>query len=186
MTPTRRPRPTARPLASALALCLALAACVPAPEPTPAPEPSPTPTPTPTPTVAAPAPVPSFDHWLDAPQTPGDWSYAAGTARFGVPGSDAPLTLRCDRAAGAVEVVRAGSAAAASPMIIRTETMERAVDAVPGSAAGPSVVARIPARDPLLDAMAFSRGRFAVEVSGLPALYVPAYPEVTRVIEDCR
>ena len=44
----------------------------------------------------------------------------------------------------------------------------------------------MPARDPLLDAMAFSKGRFALEVAGLPTLYVPSYPEVTRVIEDCR
>ena len=53
-------------------------------------------------------------------------------------------------------------------------------------AAGSPRRASVPARDPLLDAMAFSRGRFAVEVSGGPTLVVPAYPEVTRVIEDCR
>ena len=39
---------------------------------------------------------------------------------------------------------------------------------------------------PLLDAMAITRGRFAVEVEGEPGLYVPAWAEVTRVIEDCR
>jgi hypothetical protein len=44
----------------------------------------------------------------------------------------------------------------------------------------------VPAQDPLLDAMAFSKGRFAVESAGLATLYVPPYPEVTRVIEDCR
>ena len=48
------------------------------------------------------------------------------------------------------------------------------------------IFARVPARDPLLDAMAFSKARFAVEVPGSPALYVPSYPEVTKVIEDCR
>ena len=42
------------------------------------------------------------------------------------------------------------------------------------------------ARDPLLDAMAFSRGRFAIEVAGQPALYLPSWSEVGRVIEDCR
>lgn len=64
--------------------------------------------------------------------------------------------------------------------------MERGVAAVSIGGPLPTIVARIPARDPLLDAMAFSRGRFAVEVSALPTLYVPAYPEVTRAIEDCR
>ena len=46
--------------------------------------------------------------------------------------------------------------------------------------------AGLPARDPLLDAMAFSKGRFAVEVAGLPTLYLPSWIEVSRVIEDCR
>jgi hypothetical protein len=41
------------------------------------------------------------------------------------------------------------------------------------------------ARDPLLDAMAFSRGA-AVEVAGLPALVLPADPAISRVVEDCR
>lgn len=190
MTPTRSPRPTARRLAAAtLATCLALAACVP-PAPEPAPAPAPSPSPAPSPTVAAPAPVPAFNDWMDAPQTPGEWFYRAtpggGLAAFGPPQAEALLSLRCDRAAGVVEIVRTGSAGAALPMVIRTETMQRSVDAVPADGALPTIVARVPARDPLLDAMAFSRGRFAVEVSGLAALYVPSYPEVTRVIEDCR
>jgi hypothetical protein len=123
---------------------------------------------------------------MDAPVTPGDWRYAAGTARFGDAGSEPRLTMRCDRTAGVVEIARAGSAAAALPMVIRTETLDRSVDAVPAQGAQPAIVARVPARDPLLDAMAFSRGRFAIEIGGLPTLYVPSWPEVTRVIEDCR
>jgi len=38
----------------------------------------------------------------------------------------------------------------------------------------------------LLDAMALARGRFAVEVAGYPALYLPNWAEVARVVEDCR
>ena len=123
---------------------------------------------------------------MDVPATPGDWSYANGLARFGEPASGTRLTLRCDRAAGAIEIARAGEAVAALPMIIRAESMERGIDAVPSRSDPPSIVARVPARDPLLDAMAFSKGRFAVEVGGLETLYVPSWPEVTRVIEDCR
>jgi hypothetical protein len=123
---------------------------------------------------------------MDVPATPGDWTYANGLARFGEPASGARLTLRCDRPAGVVEIARAGEAAAALPMIIRAELMERGVDATPAQSDPPSIVARVPARDPLLDAMAFSKGRFAVEVGGLETLYVPSWPEVTRVIEDCR
>lgn len=162
--------------------CLAIAGCVPAPQPTPAPTPAPAPPPPPPPPVATPAPVPSFDHWMDAPATPGDWTYRNGTALFSDPAGGALLAMRCDRAAGAVEIVRAGQVTAVE-MIVRAETMERGLSA---RAAPAGVAAQVPARDPLLDAMAFSKGRFAVEVVGLPTLYAPAYPEVTRVIEDCR
>ena len=48
------------------------------------------------------------------------------------------------------------------------------------------LVADLTATDPLLDAMAFSRGRFATAASGAPMLTVPSAPEVTRVVEDCR
>ena len=123
---------------------------------------------------------------MDAPLTPGDWSYANGTARFGRPSEAPQLTLRCNRASGTVEIVRAGLTASPQPMVIRSETMERGVDLGPASSDPPSVSVRLPARDALLDAMAFSKGRFAVEVVGLPTLYVPSYPEITRVIEDCR
>jgi hypothetical protein len=118
---------------------------------------------------------------MDVPATPGDWTYAGGTARFAQ-----YLMLRCDRAAGAVEIGRAGTAGVQAQMIIRAETMERGITAQPAQGDPTWLTARVPARDPLLDAMAFSKGRFAVEVAGLPTLYVPSYPEVTRVIEDCR
>ncbi|MDX1704632.1 MAG: hypothetical protein R3235_10110, partial [Altererythrobacter ishigakiensis] len=48
------------------------------------------------------------------------------------------------------------------------------------------VAANLPANDPLLDAMAITKGRFAIEVEGMEPLYIPAWAEVTRVIEDCR
>ena len=169
---------------SALLACVALAACVPPPQPTPAPTPAPAPAPAPTP-APTPSPLPFAGNWMDAPQTPGDWYYTNGAARFGPPQSEALLVMRCDRAAGIVEVVRSGSVAA-TQMAIRTETMERGVAAAPVGGPLPTVMARIPAREPLLDAMAFSKGRFAVEVTGLSTIYVPSYPEVTRVIEDCR
>ena len=164
--------------------CAAVAACVPPPAPTPAPAPAPAPPPAPAP-VPPPTPAPPFQgSWMDAPPTPGDWNYQAGIARFGEPASEPRLTMRCDRTSGTVEIARAGSAAA--PMILRAEFAELSVASAPASSVQPHVIARVPARDPLLDAMAFSKGRFAVEVVGLPTLYVPSYPEVTRVIEDCR
>lgn len=161
----------------------ALAACVPPPAPTPAPTPAPAPAPAPAP---SPSPVPFAGHWMDAPATPGDWSYRDGTASFGQPGAQPLLTLRCDRPGGAIEIARAGSAVAALQMRVLTEFQDRALDAVPGRGDPATIVARIPAQDPLLDAMAFSKGRFAVEITGVPTLYAPSWAEVTRAIEDCR
>ncbi|MEO6040662.1 MAG: hypothetical protein ABIP41_02065 [Croceibacterium sp.] len=126
-------------------------------------------------------PVTTPGNWLDMPQTAGDWHYSGGLASFGQPGAAPALTLRCDRAAGVVELARGG--AGTGPMTIRTENGVRLVEAAPTAT---QLVARIAAQDPLLDAIAYSRGRFAVEVPGSAALYIPAWPEVARVIEDCR
>jgi hypothetical protein len=169
----------------ALSLSAAVAACVPpAPEPTPAPAPAPAPAPTPAPAPPPPA-LPAPNNWMDAPLTPGDWRYQAGAATFGEPDSQSGLILRCNRTAGTVSIERTGGAAATA-LTIRTETQDRSVAAMPAAGPPSALVAQLPARDALLDAMAFSKGRFAVEAAGLPPLYVPAYPEVTRVVEDCR
>jgi hypothetical protein len=47
-------------------------------------------------------------------------------------------------------------------------------------------IANLPAADPLFDQMAFSRGRIFVEAEGARALIVPAWPEIARVVEECR
>lgn len=181
---------------------LALAACVPpSAEPTPVPSPTPTPvaTPTPTPTpVAQPddAPLqvvaPSFDNWMDAPQTPGDWEYTSDPgetlAVFGTGRSSdtVELIIRCDRQSRRVGIARRGVAQGQVEMLVRTETQDRRLTAGPVSTARPLVVTELAASDPLLDAIAFSKGRFAVDVAGVEPIYVPAWPEITRVVEDCR
>lgn len=164
-----------------LAGLAALAACAPKPAPKPVPAPAPAPIVRP-----APLPAPPPRDWRDAPASPGDWSWAlaAGrsTASFGLAGQPAQFTLACDRAAGSVVLTRSGAPVSA-PMAIYTTSASRsfAAVAVPGGTA-----ASLPARDPFLDAIAFSRGRFAVELAGAAPLYLPSWPEVSRVIEDCR
>ncbi|MFA6034279.1 MAG: hypothetical protein WC889_15375 [Myxococcota bacterium] len=160
---------------------IALAACVRPSAPPPAPAPvRPVPTPAP-----APAPAPLASDWRDWPITPGNWSYRAdaggSVASFGVAGSAPRLTLRCDRQAGRMILSRPDGAG--SSMTVRTTSVVRALPAQPGSGA---LSAALPPRDPLLDAMAFSRGRFLVEAAGTPYLAVPAWAEVARVTEDCR
>jgi hypothetical protein len=172
-----------------LAAPIALAGCVapPAPPPTP-PASTPTPAPPPAPT---PAPAPAPANWMDAPQTPGGWFYipqaGASIAAFG-PAERQPLfALRCDRATHAISVGRTSASQASQPMTIRTEFATRTFSANPAQGSVEHLVATsLPATDAFLDAMAFSKGRFAVEVGGEPALYLPAWPEVSRVIEDCR
>ena len=82
--------------------------------------------------------------------------------------------------------LREGTMMPPDGMRVLTEFQDRALDAVPVRSDPATIVARVPARDPLLDAMAFSKGRFAIEIAGLPTLYAPSWAEVTRVIEDCR
>lgn len=168
----------------ALAPLLVLAACVAAPPaPTPAPRPTATPAPAP-----APAPAPVTSHATDGPATAGDWRWqnnaGSSMATFRDPAGQLLAALRCDRAGGQVELLRAGRVTALQ-LQVRSETQDRLLPATL-SADGAWTVARLASGDRLLDAIAFSRGRFALEAGGLPPLALPAYPELTRVVEDCR
>ncbi|MDE1467947.1 hypothetical protein [Aurantiacibacter sp. D1-12] len=169
-----------------------LAACQPpAPEPTPVPSPTPVVTPAPTPTAVATV-SPVFENWQDAPQTPGDWRYVSEpTETLAVFGTGrtpdtVELIIRCDLATRRVGIARSGRANGQVEMLIRTETQDRTLTATPVNAAAPLLTVELSARDSLLDAIVFSKGRFAVEAPGTNGLYAPAYPEITRVMEDCR
>jgi hypothetical protein len=161
-----------------------LAGCAPAP-PQPAPTPpAPVPAPPPPPR-AEPAP-----NWRDAALTPGDWTWSAAsgrsTAQYGAPGAPPAMTLTCDRAAGTITLARPGGAGAPAPVVITTTTARRVFSGEAPAGGGGGIAIVIPARDALLDAIAFSDGRFMVEVPGDSATIVPSWPEVARVIEDCR
>ena len=134
------------------------------------------PTPQPRP-AAAPA------RWLDASATPGDWRWAMENGQSVARFAEGQLVLRCDPAQRLVTLIRSGAGEGAVPLVIATSSMSRALsaDGISGT-----ISAKLAASDSLLDAMAFSRGRFAVETGGLPTLYVPSWPEVSRVVEDCR
>lgn len=148
----------------------------------------PPPAPAPVAQPAAPRPVPLGSDWRDWPLSAGTWSYrrdARGSlALFGPPGADAALTLRCNLAAHQLYLSRAGTIAA--PLTIRTSSVTRAIPVQATGGMPPYVALALAATDPLLDAMAFSRGRFTVEQAGSPPLVVPAWAEIGRTIEDCR
>lgn len=153
---------------SALALA-GLTACVPRAEP-PAPTPPP-PALSPAPALPSPPPAPAPADWSVAPLTPGDWARSGSEASYG-----GAFALRCE--AGRVTLSRLG-AGAGQRLTIRTSYGERSLPASSGAAT-------LAASDPLLDQIAFSRGRFLVQADGLPPLILPAWPEPARVIEDCR
>jgi len=155
--------------------------------------PSPTPTTTARP-FPSPRPVPARPSadWRDAPVTPGNWTWAMegniSVARF----AGNALVLQCDRNAGTVTLLREaaglrdGAAGGQVPITVMTTTLTRGLTGTARALPAPTIAVTLPARDGLLDAMAFSRGRFAIETAGLAPLYVPSWPEVSRVIEDCR
>lgn len=150
---------------------LLLGACV---APTPAPPP-PAPPPAPRPT-ATPTSAPIAEDWRDRPYSEGDWSYVrqdgASEARFG------PILLRCN--GGQVRLVWTG--AAPGPLTVRTSYGDSARQMGAGAAGAELELAP---GDPLLDQIAYSRGRFML-AAGAQELILPAWPELQRVVEDCR
>jgi hypothetical protein len=179
-------------IAGTLALVAMLTACAPAQAPSaPAPLPRPAPAPPPPPPVPAPAPAPpAYDNWIDAPETPGEWRYgqagAVSRASFIAP-SGAPLfAMQCDRGTRDLVFMVNGQARSNTALMIRTGTTERVLRLQADMAETGGAAARIAPDDPLLDAMAFTRGRFAVEAENAVPLFLPSWAEVSRVIEDCR
>ena len=175
---------------AALIGAAALTACIPpSPEPTPAPTPSPVAQPERAPPTVV---TPTYDNWMDAPQTPGDWRYTASggetsaTFASGASPGETSVILACNRASRIVTLARTVRQNTANEMTIRTETQDRTIAATPRAGNAPLLVASLSATDSLLDAIAFSKGRFAIETAGAQPIFAPAYPEITRVIEDCR
>ncbi|BAI95416.1 hypothetical protein Sj15T_32170 [Sphingobium sp. TA15] len=173
------------PSAMPTAAFVLLASCVGAPQQrAPAPAPAPRPTPAARP---APPPPPPAD-WQDRATTAGDWRYqvdgAGSAALFGADGQSSLLIIRCDRPTRRITLLRPGAVQAA--MTVRTSygAVNWPAGAAPGTIA--ATEATRAASDATLDQIAYSRGRFAVEVQGLEMLVLPSWAEVGRVVEDCR
>ena len=178
-------------LAPLLAATLILSCCVApereqAPETTPVavrPAPPPQPTPSPTPTVEL------SGEWTEWPASAGEWIYrqdARGSiALFGMANEDAELTLRCDRNARRIFLTRAGAANTPVPLTIRTTSGAQSFTAQPTGGELPYLGIALAPTDMILDRMIYSRGRFLVDGGGAP-LVVPSWPEIARVVEDCR
>ena len=125
--------------------------------------------------VPALAPEP---HWRVAPVTAGYWTWrtfpGGSEALFSTP-LGVQFTIRCTLASRTVSLLRTG-AVPGRATVVRTTSLERTLPAT----------GTLGARDPLLDAVAFTRGRWSVEVAGAPRLILPSWPEPVRAVEDCR
>lgn len=174
-----------------LILTTLLASCAapqrPAPQSKPPVASPPPPAPPPTPLPPPPA------DWRDAAQTPGTWRWnlvdGVSAASFGANQTDPVVMLICDRPNKRVRLHRATDPfrpAPATPLQVVTTSMSRPMLSDPALSTGGWLVVSLPVNDPLLDAIAFSRGRFALETAEKETLYLPSSPELSRVVEDCR
>ena len=120
--------------------------------------------------------------------TAGMWTYqtvpGGSAARFVDATGSTRFALECSKATRRVTISR-NSNVAAPGLFIWTTDASRSVGAR-FDAAAMRVALELGARDPLLDAIAFSRGRIAVVMTGAEPLVMPAWPEAARTIEDCR
>jgi hypothetical protein len=123
-----------------------------------------------------------------SPITPGAWTYravAGGSEASFVDGAGVTrMVATCGKVTRLVTLARI-SAAPAATLSFWTSSAMRDLPAR-FDVNSKRVVAQVGASDALLDALVFSRGRFAVSMPGFPALVVPAGTEVAHVVEDCR
>jgi hypothetical protein len=160
----------------------------------------PAPPPQNTASVPAPAPPPKpalhsapvAAEWQDRPAAAGQWVYRpdnkGSIALFGPAGVDARFAIRCDMDAKRVYLTHPGQlpAGESGKLVVRASTSMKSFDA--GNTGGsPALVGTaVDPRDPQLDAMSFSRGTFLIGIKGMPDLILPVWPEIARVVEDCR
>jgi len=139
------------------------------------------------------APAPSTD-WRDRPMTPGKWRWTptsdVSSALYLSPSGRPLIALTCDFRSRRVwlRIPASGGPNGTPdvPVVVTTTSLQRLLSGRIESGSGASAVVALDARDPLLDAMAFSRGRFMIEAPGSQGYYLPSWTEISRVIEDCR
>lgn len=170
-------------LGALLVSAAGLTGCSSAPSPVPPPAPVPSVAPLPRPIE----PARPAEDWRDRPITEGTWSWRKDGTRSVASfarGNYQLFSMTCDPAAR--QVTLRSAMLNISSLAITTTSVHRVLPARADETVRPMMTSAVlSARDPLLDAMAFSRGRFMVSALG-NADYLPSWPEVSRVIEDCR
>ena len=136
-------------------------------------------------TAQAQTAAPDFTY---APVIPGSWTYRTtplGSEAAFLNGAAArTVVVSCVRTTRQVTFSRASAAPAASIGIWTSSASNSLASRFEQPAQ--RVTAATTAYNPLLDAIAFSRGRFALSMPGSTTLVLPTGAEVDHVIEDCR
>jgi len=118
----------------------------------------------------------------------GTWNYAqtadGSEATFVGATSQPQLIVHCTRLSRRVSIAKPATAAAPF-LAIWTSSQTRSAPASFNPLTN-RLTTDFAAYDAFLDAIAFSRGRAAFNVGNAPALVVPVWSEISRVIEDCR
>ena len=132
--------------------------------------------------------APTVPDYSTAVPRAGSWGYVpvpgGSSARFVDTTGTTRLAIQCTKATRQVTIALT-SAAPAATLSVWTTSMTRVLPAR-FEANAMRVAAQVSASDRLLDAIAFSRGRIAVDMPGSVAVVAPAAPEAARVIDDCR
>lgn len=118
----------------------------------------------------------------------GTWAYSdngdGGEAVFTDANAQPQLSLRCVRSTRRV-ILSKPATTAATTLNLWSST---ATKSFPASfdASTARLTTQIANWDPVLDAIAYSRGRFAVAAGSQQPLVVPSWSDITRIVEDCR
>jgi hypothetical protein len=132
--------------------------------------------------------APGIADYSNAVIANGNWTHSTtaggGEAQFRSASGQPQIMLACLRQTRQVTIARPASGAA--PFLqVWTTSLARNLPASFNPATN-RLTATLGAQDPLLDAMAMSRGRIAVGIAGQAATVAPAWGEISRVVEDCR
>ncbi len=138
----------------------------------------------PAPTISA---TPALDLSYATPIA-GSWSYAAtgdgSETTFSNQAGFIQLWVHCSRVARRITIAKPASSAA--PFVnVWSSSLTQSVPSSFNPATGRLTI-DLSSYDPLLDAIASSRGRIGFAVAGQAPLIIPAWAETARVIEDCR
>ncbi len=107
-------------------------------------------------------------------------------ALFGQANTDATFMIRCDRSEGKLFLSRAGAVSDGAKMTLRASSGLQSFRVYNSGGGAPYAAISVVSSEYMMDRIAFTRGRFAVETTGLPSLAIPIWAEFTRVVEDCR